>query len=372
MRILHVSKYAASGGVETLVRDLAAEQARQGHAVTVLCHRRTPLVRTDSRRENGVDFIRCAVLCRTPLLPVAPLFHRCLKRAVREARPDVVHLHMPNPAVLFLSALPEAIPLVAHWHADVAGSTSPLVRTLYPLYRPFERRALARADRIAATSEPYLASSPTLAPWRDKCVVAVPGLDPERYPVAGDASRPERPLVLAAGRFVFYKGFEFLVEAAERVPEADFILVGDGPARARVARRVERLGLSDRVVLPGRVSDSQLCAYMQRATLFCLPSVDRGEAFGMVLLEAMRYGLPLVSTAIPGSGAAWVNRDRETGRVVPPADPQALAGAVRDLLKDPETARQYGAAGRKRFEEEFVAGSTAEAMDRLYKDITGI
>ena len=367
MRILHVSKYQAMGGVETLVRDLSAEQARQGHAVTVLCHRMAPLGPTAFGREGGVDIVRCPVLFRTALLPVAPLFGRCLRRTIARFRPDVIHLHMPNPAALFLSALPPDAPLVVHWHADVEGSSSPLVRALHPLYRPFERRTLARAARIVATSPPYLDSSPTLAPWRDRCVVVPPGLDPERYPEDRAAAAAVPPLVLAAGRFVFYKGFEFLVRAAGMVPEATFVLAGDGPVRARVAGEVDRLGLRNRVELPGRVSDAELRALMQRASLFCLPSVDRGEALGITLVEAMRYGLPLVSTAIPGSGTAWVNQDRETGRVVVPSDPQALAGAIREILGDPAAAARYGAAGRTRFTDVFLAAGAARAMERVYE-----
>ncbi|BDQ34349.1 glycosyltransferase [Pseudodesulfovibrio portus] len=371
MRLLHLAKYAPPerGGMETFVRDLTVEQARQGQVVTVLCHQSRPLRPSAAERLDGVEIIRCATLCAAAFAPLSPAFGLRLRSVIRRQRPDIIHIHLPNPAVMFLGLIPRDIPLVAHWHADVQGSSSPTVRALYPAYRLFEQRCLARADRIVATSPPYLESSPTLAPWRSRCAVVPLGLDTGRYPEE-DTDRPPRPLVLGVGRLTFYKGFEFLVRAAALVPEADFVIAGHGPEQRALETEIRRLDLEGRVSLPGEIADAELRRLLQAASLFCLPSIDRGEAFGVTLLEAMRYGLPLVSTAIPGSGTGWVNRDRETGRVANPADAESLARAIRDVLADPDTAGRYGEGARKRLEDAFTIDRTARTLDGIYREIT--
>jgi glycosyltransferase involved in cell wall biosynthesis len=371
MRLLHLAKYAPPerGGMETFVRDLTVEQARQGQVVTVLCHQSRPLRPSAAERLDGVEIIRCATICAAAFAPLSPALGLRLRDVIREQRPDLIHIHLPNPTVMFLGCIPRNIPLVVHWHADVQGSSSRTVRALYPAYRFFEQRCLARADRIVTTSPPYLESSPSLAPWRSKCAVVPLGLDPSRYPDE-NTDRPHRPLVLGVGRLTFYKGFEFLVRAAALVPEADFVIAGHGPEQHAIEAEIRRLGLEGRVSLPGSVSDAELRRLLQTASLFCLPSIDRGEAFGVTLLEAMRYGLPLVSTAIPGSGTGWVNRDRETGRVVPPADTEALARAIRDVLADLDTAGRYGEDARIRFEDAFTIDRTARALEEIYREIT--
>jgi glycosyltransferase involved in cell wall biosynthesis len=368
MRILHISKfgYPERGGIETFVRDLGTEQARRGHEVAVLCHQARPWRATERDSADGVLTVRARILCNLGFAPVSPSFPVHLRRLGRETHPEVIHLHLPNPAVLFSAWFPSRIPLVIHWHADVDGLPGQLLRALYPFYRGFERRSLSLARRVIATSPPYAASSRTLAPWQDKCVTVPLGLDLVRYPEDPGISRTAEPTVLSVGRFSYYKGYETLVKAARLVPAARFVLVGDGPLHTKIRDMVRESGLGDRVRLPGALPDPELRQALQRATVFCLPSVDRAEAFGMVQLEAMRYGLPVVGTAIPGSGVGWVNRDGVTGLVVPPGDETALAEALERLLSGPAERAAMGAAGRRRLEEEFTIERTATAIDAVY------
>ncbi|WP_229591448.1 glycosyltransferase [Pseudodesulfovibrio sediminis] len=371
MRILHISKYAypVRGGIETCVRDLSTEQVRQGHDITVLCHQPTPLKGTTTTLEDGVAITRCATLGTCAFAPLSPVFPLHLRTAIKRARPDVIHLHLPNPAVLYSRIFPANVPVIAHWHADVQGTPSAAVRALYPLYRLFETPCLSRASRIVTTSPPYRQSSPSLRRWHTKTAVIPLGIDLNRYPAHDTVEQPDRPLVLSVGRCSFYKGFEHLVRAAAAVPEADFVIAGDGSRRWDLLREIDRLALSDRVHLPGAVSDSQLRQYYKQASLFCLPSVDRSEAFGVVLLEAMRYGLPLISTAIPGSGAAWVNMDGHTGIVVPPASPSALAQAIKDMLHNTQRTEEMGKAARARLEETFTIQAVAQSFQALYREV---
>jgi len=369
MHILHISKYThpERGGIETFVKDLTKEQIRQGHTASVLCHHVKPLKKTDIRQIDGITVTRTGSFCNTAFAPLSPLFPLHFRREIRERPPQIIHLHLPNPAVLFSAFFPTEIPLVIHWHADVQGSPNKLIRALYPTYRHFEQCSLKLSRHIIATSPPYLESSQSLNGWRNKCSVIPLGIGQAPCPPNNAIKKPEKPLFLSVGRFSFYKGFEHLVHAATLVPEADIIIAGDGPEHSRIAREVEKHNLSSRVLLPGKISDRQLTNLFQVATAFCLPSVDRGEAFGVVLLEAMRHGLPLVSTSIPGSGTSWVNQNNITGKVVQPASPEALAKAFKYIIKNPDKAVRYGQAGRQRLEDNFTITKIAQSITQIYQ-----
>lgn len=373
MRILHVTKYypPERGGMERYACDLAEQQATDGHRVHVLCHHGSPGIPRSTETHNGIEITRLCVRAKIPFVPLAPGMVRELPSLCRRFRPHVIHMHLPNPAVLFTPLLPADIPVVVHWQADVgAASTSRFVRMAYPAYALFERAMLKRADAIIATSPPYLEHSPHLRPFADKCTVIPLGIRPENYSIPDNAEKPtapsEQPMVLSLGRFTFYKGFEHLVRAAERYTQAQFVLAGDGETLPAIRELVRTRELERRVSLPGAVSHDTMLRLMRDCTLFCLPSVDQGEAFGIVLLEAMLFGKPLVSTDIPGSGTGWVNQHEQTGLVVPPADVPALADAIRRIAGKPELAAQYGHAARRRLEDNFTLSATMDALYSVY------
>lgn len=362
--------------MERHVCDLAEKQAEDGHQVHVLCHHGSPGIPRSTETLNGIEATRLRVRARISFVPLAPGMARELPALCRRFRPEVIHVHLPNPTVLFTPLFPAGVPVVVHWHADVgAASTSRFVRMAYPFYGLFERAMLKRADAIIVTSPPYLEHSPHLRPFRDKCTVIPLGIRPKNYAMPGDTVRqsdasPKRPMVLSLGRFTFYKGFEYLVRAAERLPQADFVIAGDGETLPTIRELVRTRGLKRRVALPGAVSHEEMLQLMRDCAMFCLPSVDRGEAFGIVLLEAMLFGKPLVSTSIPGSGTGWVNRHEQTGLVVPPADVPALADAIGRIAGNPELAEQYGRAARKRLDHNFTLSATMDALYAVYHQAT--
>ncbi|WP_027720315.1 glycosyltransferase [Maridesulfovibrio zosterae] len=368
MQILHISKYAhpERGGIETFVKDLSSAQIKRGHEVRILCHQQKTSCKTAITKNNGITITRVRVNCNMAFAPVSFSFASHLRKEISSSPPQVIHLHLPNPAVLFYRSIPDDIPCVVHWHADVHGTPNPCIRALYPFYRFFEQKCLAKADHIIATSPPYLSSSFSLAAWRQKSSVVPLGLDTDRYPsCTQEKSNP--PLVLSVGRFAYYKGFEYLVRAAALIPEAKFIIAGSGPEHSRISKEVEKLGLSERVYLPGHITDQELFSLMQKASVFCLPSIDRAEAFGMVLLEAMRYGVPIVSTEISGSGTGWVNEHGGTGIVVPPADSQALKIAIKTIISNPQQAQRYGQAGKAKLENNFKIDQISSQIDDIYQ-----
>ncbi len=392
MRVLHVAKYypPRPGGMESFVRDLAVATTGMGVDNLVLAHAHEPGPArvTD---QDGVRVVRAP--CHGSLLyaPVSPSWPLHLSRWSRDFRPDLVHAHMPNTSA-FWSLLPGLgkPPLVVHWHSDVVFSRGHLPHRLaLGLYSLLERSLLRRARRIVATSPDYLDASRPLARFRDRCRVVPLGLDAARLgsdpppePDERAAQTRERRLgtgpdkgdmlVLSVGRFAHYKGFPVLARAmaalARRAPGARLVIVGDGEERRATARAAQEAGVTDRVVLPGHVDDAELAALMRAADLFVLPSLERTEAFGMVLLEAMACGCPLVTTAIPGSGVNHVNAPGVTGLSVPPSDAGALAEAMADLLTDEPRRLAMGLAARQRFEERFSMGAVGRAMLGVYEE----
>lgn len=286
---------------------------------------------------------------------------------------EVLHVHLPNPmANLALCLVGWPGRVVLHWHSDIVNQQRAL-----RVYEPLQTWLLQRADAIIATSEPYARHSPWLRPWQHKVRVVPLGIDPDRpfgtaadravARTALDARLGNAPLVLAIGRMAGYKGFEYLVSAVTHLqPDARVVVIGGGPLLDERRARVRAAGLEHRIEFTGRLSDAEVGAYLERAQVFCMPSVNRAEAFGMVLLEAMAARLPIVATDIPASGVPWVNVHGETGYNVPVADPRALAEALNGLLANPGRARALGEAGRQRLEHHFTANRMVEGTLAVY------
>jgi rhamnosyl/mannosyltransferase len=199
------------------------------------------------------------------------------------------------------------------------------------------------------------------------------GIEPAAAPpvdrdvVAALRNRYGPRLVLAVGRLTAYKGFEYLIHAMTDV-DARLLIVGEGPCRPQLERAVATLGLQDRVTLLGDIPD--VAPYYQACDLFVLPSISRNEAFGLVQLEAMAAGKPVVNTSID-SGVLHACPPGLVGRTVPPADPSALAEAIRQLLADPDLRRTLGAAGRARVAAEFSAAAMVRETLTIYERAAG-
>jgi glycosyltransferase involved in cell wall biosynthesis len=306
MRILHLGKFfpPVPGGMERFLGDLVRAQRRAGHQVAVLVH-------DDGRRLPGGDppwLLRCPVWLRLIFTPISPRYPAWLQQAVARLRPDVLHIHMPNVGPFWALMLPAArrCAWVIHWHADVEVSQRSL-RLAYPFYALFEHAMLDRAEAIIVTSRRYLEASRALAEWRHKCHVVPLGVDPARLPeVAREATAglwtAGRVRFLAVGRLTYYKGFDTLARAALGLPGAELVIVGEGEQRGELESILAAAGGAANVRLRGEVDDAALHALMASCDVVCLPSRERTEAFGIVLMEAMRYARPLLVSDLPGSG----------------------------------------------------------------------
>ena len=379
MRVLHIGKFypPVAGGIESALAELARAQTALDLDVTALVHA-PPGTRQSRSRDDGRVAVR-EVGCWGQWLyaPVSPAFPRELARAIDGFRPDVLHLHVPNTSAFCALLAPAArrVPWVVHWHADIPlDGGSRALRMAYPLYRPWETALLHHAHAIVATSAPYRDASAPLAPWRAKTHVIPLGLAAVTTVAAPRRAAPpwwprDHLRVLAVGRLSHYKGFEILLDALRHLPRVSLLLIGGGERADALRAQVRADGLADRVQLAGHVDDATLRQAYADADVFCLPSLDRAEAFGMVLLEAMRAGLPAVASAIPGSGVGYVVDDGVTGLLAPPGDERALAAALGRYADDPALRRQHGDAGRARWRATFTPDRVAQASLDLYRSI---
>ena len=368
-RILHFAKYypPEQGGMESVTQVLAEGLAQAGHPVQVLC-----FTKEQPRQEwlQGVELTRVAVELERSS---QPLGWRYFTQGLRAARhTDLVHLHGPNLLAALMSlVLPRRVKLLVHWHSDVVGKGR-----LGALFRPLERRMLARADAVVATSQAYADTSPLLAEVRSKVRVipigiVAPNAPSHRSGRDFDTFLAGRPFVLALGRLVGYKGFSVLIDAAQQLPPGCAVVIGGGgPLASELAQQVERLGLQDRVLLAGRLSDDELEHLFSRALAFCLPSIERSEAFGVVLLEAMARGVPCVATNIAGSGTSWVNLHGASGLNVEPADPSALAKAIHSLFADPAQRARLAVGAMARYQALFTADRSVQGFADLVRSLT--
>ena len=301
--------------------------------------------------------------------------------SIREARKaDIVHVHLPNMLGALCCLLIGKRPrLLLHWHSDVINKGM-----LAVLLRPLEKALLKRADLVVATSQAYAEASPLLQDFKNKVTVVPIGVPDvartdvredraENLPLALQEKLVGKKLVLAVGRLVEYKGFNVLIEAAKSLnDDARVVIVGDGPLRENLKALIVRNGLENKVYLAGRLSDASLKALFAYAAVYCLPSVNRAEAFGVVLVEAMAHGIPVVATEIFGSGVPWVNQHGVSGLNVAVGDAAALAAACNQLLANESVRNRFAAGARQRFTTEFTEEISVKKMLDTYQQLIAV
>lgn len=345
MKILHLYKayYPVVGGIENHIKLLAESQVALGHEVTVLVTSES--MNTVRNVMNGVQVIKVG---RLVSLASTPLSLRLFAQ-LRTMQPDITHLHFPYPvgeiAQYFVG---KSAHTLVTYHSDIIRQVK-----LKRLYAPLMHKMLHKAERLIVSSQAYLQSSPVLAQYRNKCVVIPFGINQERIstPMPEAAAELRRqygqgPLLLFVGVLRYYKGLQYLIEAMKAI-NGKLIVVGDGPYGYALRQQAFQAGLSAKVFFVGRISDDELPAYYQAADCFVLPASERSEAFGLVLIEALANGLPIISTEL-GTGTSFVNLHDESGLVVPPKDASALIAAVNRLFTEPHLRERLALGARAR------------------------
>lgn len=368
MKALQISKFypPVMGGIESVAWELAEGLNRAGVRTDVLCSNQRAVTTRESC-PTGYDVWRAASLGTVFSTSVAPAMMWLLRRLV--PRYDVLHVHMPDPmAALALWVVRPPLKVVIHWHSDVIRQ-----RVALRIYEPLQRWLLGRADAVVATSERYVEASGALRSCQSKVSVIPIGISDNRGLACSEKAATirqrfrRRRIIFSLGRMTYYKGFDVLIEAARELPDDCVVLIGgDGELLDTYRTIVARRGLAGKVHLPGKIADDELESHFQACDVFCMPSTERAEAYGVAMVEAMVMGKPVVATDIAGSGVPWVNVDGETGFNVPVRQPKSLAVALNRLLGDASLRDQFGQAARRRYLREFNPGLMTSRTIDLY------
>lgn len=321
---------------------------------------------TRTETKGGLQVIRVGsigTLFSTSICPTMPHW-------IKRFQAEIVQIHHPNP-MANISHLFSNHPgkLIVLYQSDIVRQ-----RMSYALYAPFLMMMLQRAHRIIVTSPNYLVSSPMLARFKAKCVVIPLGIDLRRFERRGNEGKiaPIRSqygdrIVLFVGRLTHYKGIPYLLEAMKWV-SGRLLIIGKGELEPQLRDQVAQNNLSTKVDFLGELEERKLVPFFHACDLLVLPSITRNEAFGLVQLEAMACGKPVVSTRLE-TGVQYVNQDGKTGLIVPPRDSEALADAINRLLGDGGLRKRMGFEGRRRVEREFTKEKMARRTLKLYERV---
>ncbi len=365
MRILMVSKYYPPvwGGVESNAYYISTNLAKAGHQVTVLCStfgKEAP----KTEKIKGVEVVRLRPQLYVGHVPVNEgLYREILRRDF-----DILHLHEPNPfnnLKAYVCSLIKRKPYVITYHSDIE-TYSFLIKALYPFYRLLAKYLLLRrAKVIMPTSPQYIELSDLLPYFKKKCVVVPNGVDLKVYRPK-PKKRKQRKTILFVGRLIYYKGLDYLLKAfaslAKDMKNVDLVLVGDGNLKDHLNKLVHSYGIERRVHFKSNLSNAEMIKEYQNADVFVLPSIHKTEAFGIVMLEAMACGTPVIGTDV--SGTAYVLEN--AGIAVKPRDVGALEEAIRNVLTSEHLQKEMTKRGLEKAKQ-FSWEKNAKKVESVYR-----
>jgi len=371
MKVLHLSKYYKpyKGGIEQVVQDLCEASAKHGVISSVLCVNHEDF--NNVSNIDGITVYRCKNQIVMSSAPVSIDYLLTFRRIIHEY--DIIHVHLPNPLAslaLLLTNL-KGKKVVLHWHSDIVKQN-----ILKYFYSPIQSWTLRIADSIIATSKIYAEQSDILPFYSSKVSVIPIGIEPlvpcPQITKSLIQDYNGRKIVFALGRHVYYKGFEYLIDAMRYLDDEYLLLIGGvGELTDNYIGLVSEYNLKDKVKFLGRIPEEKISSYFQAANVFCLPSIERSEAFGVVQIESFSVGTPVVSTSIERSGVSWVNANSISGLVVPPRDSKSLANAIIECCTDLNEACSQGALSRfeKFFHKDIMVKNTVKLYNDVLKDL---
>ena len=368
--ILHVCKYYHPylGGIETVAKYLA--EGLTDYQNIVICFS------TDGNYHeeviNKVRVYRAPVNFSFMSQDVSFRYYWILKKLVIQYAPYAIHVHCPNPFVYPLVEMvaDDVTKVVLHWHSDILSKG-----IIYSFIKHFENRILDRANVIISTSPNYISHSVPLMKHRDKVKVVQNGIILSNFILrSGEAERVEeirrsfsgKKIVYFVGRHVPYKGIDCLIRADKYITSDCVILIaGSGPQDDYL----QSIECSERIRFVGRLSDTELRLYSHAADVFAFPSINKAEAFGVALAEAMFCRSVPVTYTIEGSGVNWVSIGGETGEEVELSNVKAFAAAVDKILQDDRLREQYAEKAYQRIVQNFTSEVAAKVMGDIYREM---
>lgn len=377
-RILQINKlyYPFTGGIESVVQQIAERLQSVSTMQVLVCNTERQTVH---EAVNGVKVTRTGCIKMIGNLPLSVQFFIEFRKQAK--RNDILLFHMPFPIgdlAYFLSGIRKK-KVIVWWHSDIVRQKKLLI-----FYKPLMKWFLNHADRIIVATKGHIEGSDYLKPYREKCVIIPFGVrkeiltDSTKYlmrkkmqhrnqKIVG-ADREKEVRFLFVGRLTYYKGCQILLRAFQNVKGAKLAVVGDGPLREEMEQDIVKHHMQKRVELKGWLTDSKLFQEYRACDVLVLPSVARSEAFGLVQIEAMAYGKPVINTNLL-SGVPYVSLNQVTGLTVEPNNSKALYQAFVWMIEHPKERIRMGECARKRVEDCFTEQEMIHKLWRLWKEI---
>lgn len=365
MKILLVNKFYSPtiGGVESVVRQHAQFLGDEGHQITVLCCSDRRSMRTRFEEQDGVRVIRCASFGTYFSMPISPVFIVWLW--ILSFKSKLVFFHLPFPiATLSALTLPFRRPFIVFWHSDIVQQ-----KRLKPIVQFFQHCLCRRAESILTTSPQLVEFSDVISSYKEKLKV-VPLSVPDSAPLAPEKKPSTLPLMpesygLFLGRLCYYKGVDVILEAldllANKGVSLPVVLVGDGPLKGTIAQALKEKRLNHVVYIDRHVDEDEKNWLLMNASYLLFPSTEPSEAFGIIQLEAMSYGVPVINTDLP-TGVPWVSEHENTGLTVPVRDPYSLAKAMERLAGDETERKVMGQRALQRVSDMFSDSTVSRLL----------
>lgn len=367
-RVLQVNKfyYPFTGGIEKVVQQIAEGLNCVTDMKVLTCSRDRIL-----RKEivHGVKVIRMPSLFVLGNMPVPLGFISQFRKLSKDM--DVVHIHMPYPfadLAYVLSGYQGKV--VVWWHSDVVRQ-----KKMMFFYQVLMHQLLKRADVIIVATRGHIKGSKYLGAYKEKCVIIPFGVEKEIEEKADFYIKSKENIrqdectdkvrFLFVGRFVYYKGCKVLLEAFASVSNAELILVGSGVMEEELKQMVKEFHMEKNVTFLGEISQEALCREFERCDVFVLPSIARSEAFGIVQIEAMAFGKPVINTKL-SSGVPYVSIHKKTGLTVQPGNVDELSKAMNWMVSNPEKRMEMGKKARERMKEKYRMETMLEKVLKIY------
>lgn len=363
LKVLQVNKlYTYKGGIEKVVQQLSEGLKEKVDMEVLVCRERG---RTIREHVNGVPVTRAGSLGVLFSLPISFSFLWHLRMISKDK--DIIHFHMPFPLGdlgCLLSGYRGKV--VVWWHSDIVRQ-----KKIMMLYKPIMEMFLKRADMIIVATDGHINGSEFLPKYRNKCVVIPYGVDQEisnkadLYLQCNKRYHNKKVRFLFVGRLVYYKGCDILIKAFKQIQGAELVIVGSGDLEGILRNQAKQDGIELNVNFMGMIDDNALSKEFERCDVFVLPSVAKSEAFGLVQIEAMAYGKPVINTKLP-SGVPYVSLDKITGLTVEPSSVDELARAMQWMVDHEKDRLKMGERARLRVKEHYCLDNMLNYVYEVY------
>ena len=371
IKMLHAAKWynPVVGGIETVAEAITGAVHGTYDMSILVCseHKDRELGLT----LDGTEIYRAKTPGKLFSMPLSSDYISAFKRMSKDA--DIIQLHAPFPLsdfALFLSRGRKKAKKAVWWHSDVVKQ-----KKLMFFYKPLMKWMLRKTDKIFVASESIIAQSKYIGKFRDKIEVIPFGISIENYergvktPILTEKLNDKNNVkLLFVGRLVSYKGVDVLLDAMAKTSGVELFVIGSGNLDEELAAQTERLGIKDKIHFLGTVETDELKSAFNDCDVFVLPSVTRAECFGLVQLEAMVYGKPVINTSLP-TAVPEVSLDGISGLTVTPGSVQELADAINKLTVDTELRETFGKAARKRCQDNYNLDIMQERIRSSYKEM---